>query len=61
MMEIISRKGIIIKEVKVGEGNKIFTILTSQGTLSASAMFKRRIREQLCLKAQGGLLRDVPT
>lgn len=23
-------------------------------------MFKRRIREQLCLKAQGGLLRDVP-
>ena len=23
-------------------------------------MFRRRIREQLCLKAQGGLLRDAP-
>lgn len=23
-------------------------------------MFKRRVRKQLCLKAQGGLLRDVP-
>ena len=47
MMEIISRKGIIIKEVKVGEGNKIFTILTSEGTLSASARGVRSFKSKL--------------
>lgn len=46
-MEIISRKGIIIKEVKVGEGNKIFTILTSEGAISASAKGVRSFKSKL--------------
>ena len=47
MMEIISKKGIIIKEVKVGEGNKIFTVLTADGTLSASAKGVRSFKSKL--------------
>lgn len=46
-MNIISRKGLIIKEVKTGEGNKIFTILTPQGLVSASAPGVRSLKSKL--------------
>lgn len=46
-MNSITVKGLIIKEVKVGEGNKIFTILTPDGLLQAGANGVRSYKSKL--------------